>query len=67
VRAILRRVDLLRERGEVETISGRRLRLSAQTLCLHSDTPGCTELARGLRKAVSAVPPLRLRAFAPLR
>jgi len=51
-RAVLRRVSLLRERGEIETVSGVRLRVNAQTLCLHSDTPRSAALARMLSRAL---------------
>ncbi len=51
-RVVLRRVDLLRESGEIETIAGRRLRVTAQTICLHSDTPRSATLARILAAAL---------------
>lgn len=41
-----KRVQRLMTRGEVETISGRTLRLDSQTLCVHSDTAGAPRLAR---------------------
>lgn len=47
---VLKRYERLRDFGEVETISGRRLRLIADTICLHSDTEGAPRLARALRQ-----------------
>jgi UPF0271 protein len=43
---VSRRLDALRERGEIESVSGRRLRLPARTVCVHSDTPGAIRIAR---------------------
>lgn len=45
-RAVVERVRLLVEGGAVQTISGKRLRFRAQTICVHSDTPRAVELAR---------------------
>ncbi len=50
--SVLRRVKWLQEHGEIETISGRRLRIRPQTLCLHADTPRCVALARALATAL---------------
>ncbi len=44
--AVLRRVRLMRSRGEVVSESITLLRLRPQTLCLHADTPHAAELAR---------------------
>jgi len=49
---ILRRIKWLQEHGEIETISGRRLRIRAQTLCLHADTPRSPAPARALATAL---------------
>jgi 5-oxoprolinase (ATP-hydrolysing) subunit A len=46
--AVRRRVQRLQQCGEVETISGRSLRLHPQTVCLHSDTPNVFRLARAV-------------------
>jgi UPF0271 protein len=45
-RAVLDRVRLLCENDEVETIAGRRLRVRARTVCLHSDSDRVVQLAR---------------------
>ena len=41
-------------RGEVMTADGSIVSLSADTLCLHGDTPGAVELARAVRGALLA-------------
>jgi UPF0271 protein len=58
--AVIRSVRLIRERikrllttGEVESISGRTLRLKPRTICLHSDTPNARRLAEALAKCVT--------------
>jgi UPF0271 protein len=43
---VSRRLELLRARGEIETISGRRLPVRARTVCVHSDTPGAVKIAQ---------------------
>lgn len=52
-------------RGEIITIDGKRLAVTAQTLCIHSDTPGATVIARTLRERLEAagvkVRPLRCK------
>lgn len=46
------RIVRLIETGEVETQSGGTLRLHADTICLHSDTPTAVPIARALRAAL---------------
>jgi 5-oxoprolinase (ATP-hydrolysing) subunit A len=46
LRAVRARLLLYRRRGEIETVSGGRIRLHARTWCLHSDTPLAPALAR---------------------
>jgi UPF0271 protein len=50
-------------RGEIITIDGQRLAVAAQTICIHSDTPGAPDIARALREHLQAagvkVAPLR--------
>jgi UPF0271 protein len=50
-------------RSEIISIDGKRLAVAAQTLCIHSDTPGAPEIARTLREKLQAagvkVAPLR--------
>lgn len=41
--------------GHVETADGGRLRLVAQTVCIHGDTAGAPALARALRAALTTV------------
>ena len=47
---VLRRVRLLRSRGEMISESITLLRLRPQTICLHSDTPSAAELARAISR-----------------
>lgn len=37
-------------RGEVVTVDGRLIRMRAQSVCVHSDTPGSAKLARRIRE-----------------
>jgi UPF0271 protein len=39
-------------RGEVAAVDGALVRLEADTLCLHGDTPGAVDLARAVRAAL---------------
>jgi UPF0271 protein len=50
VSAVKERVRLLIERDQVQSLSGRRLHLRAQTICLHSDTPGAVKLAQTISR-----------------
>lgn len=50
--AVLRRVRILCADQEIESISGRRLRISADTLCLHSDSPRSASLAEAVARAL---------------
>ncbi|HBV99428.1 MAG: hypothetical protein JL50_13155 [Peptococcaceae bacterium BICA1-7] len=45
-------------RGEIVSVDGSVLKLKADTVCLHGDTPGAVELAQGIRRALqeSAIP-----------
>jgi len=43
---VFERVRMLAADGAVQALSGKRLRLCPQTLCIHSDTPGAARLAR---------------------
>jgi UPF0271 protein len=38
--------------GEVTTSSGERMKMRAETLCVHSDTPNSVEIAREVRQAL---------------
>ncbi|SAK91607.1 LamB/YcsF family protein [Caballeronia ptereochthonis] len=50
--AVLARVQQLLEDGTVTTHSGKRLKMTAQSILLHGDTPGAVELARTVRSAI---------------
>lgn len=41
-------------RGEIIAIDGKKLSVAAQTLCIHSDTPGAPEIARVLRQKLQS-------------
>ncbi len=51
--ATARCVRAIRE-GVVETVGGKTVPVKAQSLCVHSDTPGAAELARVLRATLQA-------------
>ncbi|MEM4416882.1 MAG: LamB/YcsF family protein, partial [Nitrososphaerota archaeon] len=46
---VARRAVSIAKNGTVETVDGRVIKLVAQTLCLHSDTPNAPEVARTVR------------------
>ena len=48
--AVSERVHLLRERGEIESVTGRCLRMRADTICLHADTPHAIQIAEVVSK-----------------
>lgn len=50
--SVLRRVRTILGDGQVETLSGGRLPLRPQTLCVHSDTPNSFALARAVSRLV---------------
>jgi UPF0271 protein len=41
------------EEGYVTSLNGKRVAVSADTLCLHGDQPGAVAFARAIRKAFS--------------
>ena len=41
------------EQGYVASLSGKRVPVSADTLCLHGDQPGAVAFAKAIRKAFS--------------
>jgi UPF0271 protein len=47
---VIQRVRDIVERAEITTSSGTRFRVQPQTLCLHSDTPRASRLARVVRE-----------------
>jgi UPF0271 protein len=46
-----RRVRAIRE-GLTKTVGGRDVRVGAETICVHSDTPNAVEIARAVRAAI---------------
>ena len=59
--SVVHDADLIAERctrlartGEVESIDGTTVRISAQTICVHGDTPGALAIARRVRAALLA-------------
>lgn len=46
---IAERVFRLLQTGKVTTIDGTEIRLNAQTVCVHGDTPGAVEMIRAIR------------------
>jgi UPF0271 protein len=57
------RVVRMVQDGEVVSVTGKRIRMRTDTVCIHGDTPGAVDIARGLRKALAdagiAVAPFR--------
>jgi UPF0271 protein len=49
-----RRVVGVLQQGAVATIGGGEARIVAQTVCVHSDTPGAPAIARAIRQALAA-------------
>ena len=54
VDVIARRCAELARSGEVESIDGTTVHVSAQTICVHGDTPGAVAIARRVRAALLA-------------
>ena len=50
--AIVRRVGMLCTHGRIESISGRRLRVCADTICLHADLSGSARLAEAVARTL---------------
>src|SRR5256714_7003385 len=50
--AVKRAIGMIEE-GHVVSLSGKRVPVSADTLCLHGDQPGAVAFARAIRKAFS--------------
>ncbi len=60
---VVRRAVHLAAAGEAFTVSGDRVPLSIDTLCIHGDTPGAAQLAQRVRSALDAA---GVRVAAPL-
>jgi UPF0271 protein len=52
--AIGRRVVRVLQQGKVAAIDGGDAPVTAQTVCVHSDTPGAPDIIRGIRQALDA-------------
>src|SRR5665811_974795 len=52
---VVKRMIRLVTDGVVETVDGTDLRLNADTICLHSDTPSALDIATALRQGFDAV------------
>jgi 5-oxoprolinase (ATP-hydrolysing) subunit A len=39
--------------GEVISVTGKRIKMRMDTVCIHGDTPGAVEIARVLRKGLA--------------
>lgn len=48
------RAVMMATRGQVTTIAGDLIPMPAQSLCIHSDSPGAVEIARAVRSALEA-------------
>ena len=51
---ITRRMLRLAAEGVIEAIDGSSIRLSAQSICVHGDSPGAVTIAREVRRALEA-------------
>ena len=49
---IAERVVRMVEDGAVVSVSGKKIRLPIDTICIHGDTPGSVAIARGVREAL---------------
>lgn len=52
--AIARRMLQLAKEGTIETIDGSVIRIDAQSVCVHGDSPGAVEIAREIRRSFEA-------------
>jgi UPF0271 protein len=49
---IAERVVRMVQDGAVVAASGKLIKMRTDTVCIHGDTPGAVEIARGVRKAL---------------
>jgi UPF0271 protein len=47
------RVVRMVQDAEVVSITGKRIKMRTDTVCIHGDTPGAVDIAKGLRKALA--------------
>jgi UPF0271 protein len=52
--AIAERVVRMVQDGAVVSVTGKVIRMRMDTVCIHGDTHGAVEIARGLRRALKA-------------
>ncbi len=52
-REIAERVVRMVQDGAVVSVTGKVIKMRTDTVCIHGDTPGAVEIARGVRKALS--------------
>ena len=55
-KALADRVTRLMTEGEIPSFEGGVVSMSAETICIHSDTPGAPEILQAVRAALEAVP-----------
>jgi UPF0271 protein len=61
--AVTRRVVQMATEGTITAIDGSTVKVDAQSICVHGDTPGAVEIAQGVRDALVRAG-VTLRAFA---
>ena len=50
--AIAERVVRMVQDGAVVSVTGKVIKMRTDTVCIHGDTPGAVEIARGVRQAL---------------
>ena len=63
--AVAERMLRLVETGEVESVSGHRVRLQVDSICVHGDSPGAVAMARRVRERLQEAG-IMLQPFAPV-
>ena len=51
-KAIAQRVVRMVQDGAVVSVTGKTIKMRTDTVCIHGDTPGAVEIARGVRHAL---------------
>jgi UPF0271 protein len=49
---IAERVVRMIQNGAVVSVTGKVIKMRTDTVCIHGDTPGAVDIARGVRKAL---------------
>jgi len=52
VKAVIERLKLLQKEGVLETLSGKKIALRADTLCVHGDNEEAVSMVETLRKSM---------------